>query len=49
MPFHDVLDNGQPEPRSARRAAAAGIGAIEPPRQVRQVLGLYAFTLIANL
>ena len=48
MPLDDVFDDGQAKPGSARSAAAAWIGAIEPPGQMRQVFGGDAGALIGH-
>src|SRR5688572_32036655 len=48
MAFDDVLDDRQPEPGAAGGAAAAGIGAVEAPGKVRDVLGGDAFAAVAH-
>ena len=45
MAFNDVFDDGQSETGTASRAAATGVGAIESPGQMRQVLCVNTFSV----
>ena len=48
MPFDDVLHDRETKPCSPGRAAAAGIGAIEPPGKVGDMFCSDAFSAISD-
>src|SRR3546814_7134802 len=48
MPFHDMLDDGEAQPRAAHRPAAPRIDAVEAFGEARQVIGADAFALIRD-
>ncbi len=48
MPLDDVLDDREAEPGAPRGAAAAGVGAVEPPGQVRDLFRSDPVALIGD-